>query len=175
MPSRSAAGSRRRRSSVYRLWLEGCWAVFRYQARHGVTLVAVAPRRPGELPHWERIEREWSVMPKKPALPGGVIPPAPAAEASKALDAVPLLRGYLLDATWEDSTEAREPSTIIVRPGGGAFNVTLKDPSTCSQLRLRVPKWEAILGALEALLTADNPPWELDPWQAERSRGKKKK
>lgn len=149
--------------------------MFRWSRRIGAALVAIAPRRPGEFPNWEVIEREWRVMPKKPLMPGGAVPPAPAAESSKALDAVPLLRGYLLDATWEDSTEAREPSTIIIRPGGGAFNVTLKDPSTCSQLRVRVPKWEAILGCLEALLTQDNPPWELDAWQAERAKGKKKK
>lgn len=87
-----------------------------------------------------------------------------AAKAGTILSKAPALRSYLTDLTYEGTDEVRLPSYLIIRPQGGSWHITLKDPSTGLQLRVSVESLDLMVGALESLLSAPSCPWEVDPW-----------
>lgn len=91
------------------------------------------------------------------------------------LSKAPILAGFLLDTTYEGSDEVRQQSYIIIRPQGGTWFVTLKDPSTGLQLRVTVDSLDLVIGALEGLLTAPGCPWEIDHYASTNGARKRKK
>lgn len=117
-------------------------------------------------------------MPRKPEL---------RAEAAKAVKAVPVtgellknpvLASYLSDMFYDgdDGKEPvpRQPSSLMIFPGGGYFRVILKDASAGVQLRCQVDRWEDILPTLELLLTSTPTPWEPDLTAHNPRKGGKK-
>ena len=114
-------------------------------------------------------------MPKKPenvaSEPGQVRRPL---AVPKWLEKTPVLASYLLDLDYEDGGGPREPSYYTVRPTRTGWDITLKDPDTCRQLRVSVSDLGTMFAALEALLVSGTCPWEDDRWARERAPKKKK-
>lgn len=166
----------RRRRRVTRVWVMGVRLDFEYSRREGFRLVAWALLEDG--PGGRRaVVQEEGVVPKKPAqgeVRSGEVrqilaPP-------KLLEKLPTLRSYLLDMDYEEGGGPREVSYYTVRPTPIGWAITLKDPSTCRQLRVTVADLGTALAALDALLGGDSCPWEPDQWAEQRQprKGKKK-
>lgn len=124
-----------------------------------------------EVKMWFRYGR--SVVPKKPEVANGSNVRAVAYKTGAILKNFPVLRSYLTDTTYEGSTDRRQPGLLIIRPSGGQWHITLKDPSTATQLRVSVDDLDRAFTALEGLLLSPECPWEDDEWQ--QSRGAKKR
>lgn len=165
---------RLKRGLRIRGWVGPVRLDFTYSRRHGHALVAFAVLevRDGS----RRAGPEWSVdVPKKPdqtAPETGAVRRLLA--VPKWLEKTPVLASYLLDLDYEDGGGPREQSYITLRPTRVSFDVTLKDPDTCRQLRVSVADMGTMFAALEALLVSGTCPWEDDRWALER-RPKKKK
>lgn len=85
----------------------------------------------------------------------------------------PELATWLCDATYSDGNVKGEV-TLNFRRRGSAIEATLKteDGGLCMRCSGDTP--DDALVAMELLLTADRPPWEIDPYPL-GGRGKKKK
>lgn len=67
----------------------------------------------------------------------------------------------------------RKPGWITVQTAGSSWCVVAKDPDAAAQLRVTAPTLDEALSLLNALLDAEDAPWEPDGFLAARS-GKKK-
>lgn len=164
----------RRRPRVLRVWVGGIRFDLQYRRRTGWLLLA-----------WAYLERRLGVrrartvgipvVPKKPdqtaSKPGEVRRPLPVPHW---LSKTPILASYLLDLDYEDGGGPREQSYYTVRPTRTGWDVTLKDPGTCRQLRVTVVDMGTMFAALEALLSSAVCPWEDDQWALARQPKKKK-
>lgn len=122
------------------------------------------------------IERRMAAMPKKPEpLANGSASSTPALTAGARLGKTPALKSYLCDLTYEGTDERRMPSYLIIRPQGGSWHVTLKDPSTGLQIRASCGSYDLIEATLEGLLTAPGTPWEVDPWADVNKKPRRRK
>lgn len=164
----------RKRPRVLRVWWRGVRFDFRYDLRHGFCLVAAAVIRVRGGVRSAVVLWEFDV-PKKP-VPGATQGGAAVAPAkrSKVLGSHPLLASFLMDLSYEDSGDPREPSYLLIKVRGSVWEVTLKDPTECRQLVVQVPSDDLAYAALEALLGADVCPWQPDSFALARAKGKKR-
>ena len=164
----------RRRAGVVRSWSNGVRWDQAYDRRRGWRLISWAVMEVVRGVRRASKPREADV-PKKPdqsvVVPGTV---EQAARVPKVLERTPVLASYLLDLSYEDGGGAREPSYLIVKAAGGEWLVTLKDPTECRQLRVRVSDLGTAYAQLEALLTAGVCPWERDQWAEDRKPKKRR-
>lgn len=124
----------------------------------------------------QRLFLEWSdSMPKRPTITADATGPMVAFKTGDILKRFPVLRSYLTETRYDDSTDRRQPSLLIIRPSGGLWNITLKDPSAAAQLRVAVDDLDKAFPALEALLISSECPWEPDEWQQQRGAKSRKK
>jgi len=114
-------------------------------------------------------------VPKKPepgSAVGGTV--VRAAAIGKMFDKTPLLASYLVDLQYDDGGGMRQPSRLFVEVVGTEWVFTLKDPTECRQLRVRVGDPGTGLAALEALLSSNTCPWEPDLWAANKPAKKRR-
>lgn len=158
-----------------RTWVSGVRIDLRYSRRAGYKLVAWA--------RWEVVAGqrlvvtyEVSLVPKKPGESKAGEGPLPrAADPCTMFHKTPELQKYLIDLAYEDGGGARRSSRLFVDTGGGEYLVTLKDPTECRQLRVRVRDLGTAWVALEALLCSNSCPWEVDQYELDRRPKQKKK
>lgn len=113
-------------------------------------------------------------MPRKPEVTGGSQAAGVTWITCKLLTGCPILRSYLNDTVYEGTDEKRQCSTLIISPQRGVWHITLKDPSTATQLRVSVETLDKAFPTLEALLSSPGCPWEEDEWAAARLSKKRK-
>lgn len=92
---------------------------------------------------------------------------------TKVLDKLPNLVGHMATVRYEDG-EARQPGQVIVKTQGAAWVVTVKDPDACAQLQCVGQSLDDALALADLLLAAEDAPWEIDRWAADRARKAKK-
>jgi len=164
----------RQRPHTLRTWVGGVRFDLRYHRRTGWRLVSWAYLDDGPSGRSARTV-EIPVVPKKPhqaaSKPGEVRRTLPVPHW---LSKTPTLASYLLDLDYEDGAGAREQSYYSVKPTRTGWDVTLKDPSTCRQLRVTVVDLGTMFAALEALLSSEVCPWEDDAWALARQPKKRK-
>jgi hypothetical protein len=122
-----------------------------------------------------QIQERIHAMAKRPEPLATVGTGGQAAKCGVQLAKFPVLKSMLCDLRYEEGDEVRMPSYLIIRPQGGAWHVTLKDPSTGLQLRVSVESYDLVHGALESLLSAPGCPWEVDPWAKPEGTRKKRR
>jgi hypothetical protein len=94
---------------------------------------------------------------------------------SVVLKRFPRVREFLT-AIYYDDGSARSTGVIWLKTDSLAFAVTLLDPDACARITARAQSIDDALTLAEKLLDAENAPWELDRYAAERAmKGKKKK
>lgn len=89
---------------------------------------------------------------------------------------LPGWRAFLLDQTYRDGVTERQAGVVIFKADGSGWQFTLKDPSSCTMLKLTSRTWDEGLLLLESLLGDEKAPWETDAYEAGkrgRSRGRK--
>lgn len=175
MPLRRALGRRRpHRPRWVCVWRGYHWG---FTLVHGdaACLVGVLPFQRDSARNAYTLYLESFKVARRPAAAASPEERGPAASSSKFLDGFPMLKSYLSDLCYEDTKDPREPSSLIIVAREGRWQVTLKDPSTCTQLRVQVDRLEALWGALESLLVSETAPWQTDAWAASRARPKGKK
>lgn len=106
--------------------------------------------------------REVRFVPSRPTAADGGGEGKPAAKNSAVWAKVPRLAEHLVSTRYDDGPDQRLPGFLLVRPFGGAWHLTLKEPTAGLQLRVSAETFELALGALEALLGQPAPPWEVD-------------
>lgn len=74
-----------------------------------------------------------------------------------------------------DDDTSRRPGWVTIRTVGSAWQVEVKDPDTASRLVVTGPTLDEVLVLVDALLRAEEAPWEPDPWLAQAQARSKKK
>lgn len=114
----------------------------------------------------------WTKM-RKPTVDAGStgVPPYHFTDP-KVQKAYPKLFEAMASSVYDDGSK-KGPGMLIIKPRARGLSVTLKVENSGLMLRTEGETWEEMMSALEALLRADTPPWEEDPYQV--VKGPKKK
>lgn len=99
-----------------------------------------------------------------------------AADDATAFKSLPNWRAFFLHQTYDDGVTERQPGLLIIKPTGDGWQWTLKDPTSCTMLRVQSRTWDEGMTLVEGLLGSATCPWETDPYEAgkrSRSRGRK--
>lgn len=97
-----------------------------------------------------------------------------AADDASAFKELPLLRDFFLAQTYSDGTSERLPGTAILSARAGKWFIVMKDPSSCTMLKVSADTLDELWVDVELLLDATDAPWEHDPFEAARKpKGKK--
>jgi len=93
---------------------------------------------------------------------------------TKLFGKLPTLVAFLTARSYEDAG-ARLPGTFWFDGGSSGFAVTLRDVDQCLRLVVRAPTIDDVFGAAELAIGAENAPWEIDQFLADKRAEKKKK
>lgn len=99
-----------------------------------------------------------------------------AAEDPLAWKELPRWREFLLAQTYSDGVTERQAGLVIFRADGDGWQFTLKDPTSCTMLKVSARTWDEALLVVEGLLGDPDAPWETDPYESAkrgRSRGRR--
>ena len=154
------------------VWYRYAWIIHHVPFRGAVLLYELPLETAWTEPQWNPTEwKEYEV--KRPEIIGGEgAESVPHATPGKALEKFPNLSAALLHSRWDDG-EAKNPGILVIRPFGGTWKATLKIDGTGMVMRAESQEYNGLLPALEALLGAETPPWEPDPYA--KPIGKKKR
>lgn len=72
-----------------------------------------------------------------------------------------------------DDGDPRQPGWFTVKTMGAAWMVMVKDPDSCAQFSATASTLDDALQLAELLLSADEAPWEPDPWAKRKKVDKK--
>lgn len=143
--------------------------------RSGLSLTALRSGRHKD----DRLLRQYQsvreLVKKRSVRPEGAIRPKHLAPVESELlrDLMSLVEHCAITAY--DDGDARRPGWITLRTLGSAWQAEVKDPDTASRLVVTMPTVDEMLVTLDALLRADEAPWEPDPWLAQAAARTKKK
>lgn len=76
----------------------------------------------------------------------------------------PALCRFLVDRTYEGSSQKRDPGMVTVTVRGGGFSLTLKEPTARLKLTVELDDPAKLWEAVEAILGHDPVPWVADPY-----------
>lgn len=111
----------------------------------------------------------------KPAPRKGTNSTAPYVDDLVFCNSFPHLGGVLLDSVYTDGTH-KPPGYLTIKPRDRQWSGTLKITNLGLMLRLAAGSFTELLQAYDALLQADAPPWEIDPYHEEEEpkKGRRK-
>lgn len=92
---------------------------------------------------------------------------------TKVLSVLTNLVSHMATVRYDDG-ETRQPGQLILKTQGAAWVVVVKDPDACAQLQCVGQTLDDALALADLLLGAEDAPWELDRWAADRARKSKK-
>lgn len=78
-------------------------------------------------------------------------------------------------ATQYDDGESRRPGWVTIKTMGAAWVIDVKDPDSCSCLRIVQQTLDDALALASILLESDDAPWEPDAWLAQQKAKDAKK
>lgn len=76
--------------------------------------------------------------------------------------------------TMYDDGEKRQPGWLMIRTMGAAWQIEAKDPDSGNKLPVVAATLDDALILMDALLRAEDAPWEPDPWLMAKRSAKKK-
>lgn len=118
--------------------------------------------------------QDWWQMKRRSVQSGSAaVSPALSAE-SKVLKGMPSLCEFLSATVYDDGT-ARTPGYMWISNRRTAYEITLFDPDACCKLPVIGKTLDDVYAAAEALLRAEEAPWQHDEYLAERQAKSKKK
>jgi hypothetical protein len=85
----------------------------------------------------------------------------------------PKLAGWMTESCWEDGS-AKQAAKLFVALSRGQWVFTLKASGLGLILEASVEFPQDGFLALEVMLTMDNPPWRVDPWEKVAQARRKK-
>ena len=127
------------------------------------------------IPWWPALSWYGDLLMKKrtPRAESGDVPAHLAAMETNVLHRCSALVEHCAATRYDDGT-ARQPGWWTVRTRGSSWEIEIKDPDTCSRLVVIQTSLDDALALAQALLSAEDAPWEPDPW-LRASQAKKKK
>lgn len=81
---------------------------------------------------------------------------------------------HLAIVRYADGT-LRQPGRMTISVQGSSWQVEVKDPDTCSFIRVVQASLDEALQLANQLVMAEETAWEVDQWAMERAAKKKKK
>lgn len=145
--------------------------------RPHVGLVFRAARPSGSRETINVWEHEWEIDPvgfKRRAIDPATLQLPDLPSFTKTLAKFPTFVAFLTSRSYEDGG-ARLPGKFWFDCSSSGFALTLIDVDQALRLVVRAGTIDDTLAAAELVLGADNAPWEVDAFQAERQASKKKK
>lgn len=165
----------RKRACYYTLRFGKCDFLLWWRPHIGMSVVATCPFG----------EQEWSQVPNVPLKRGAAVKrrqiakaegiPLPAASiAGKTLVKFPRFLEHMTATAYDDGT-IRVPGYCWLSTRGQAWILTLFDVDGCARLPLVANSVDEVFAMAEAMLGAEDAPWQLDQFMLDRSNQKKKK
>lgn len=150
------------------------WLCCYWQKHQGIRLLGLVSAVPPDhetIEQWGQV-REFMAIKKRVSV--GELPAIPAlAVDNVVLRKMPLLVEFLTATAYEDGS-ARTPGYFTVRNRTIEFEVTLYDPDSASRIAIRARELDKVFFGVEAILGAQEAPWEPDQYLL-RIQPKKKK
>lgn len=112
-------------------------------------------------------------MPRRVMAPETLVPPD-LPSVTKCLGKFPTLVAFLTARSY-DGGGARLPGRFWFDASSSGFAITLIDADQALRIVVRAQAIDDVFAAAELILGADNAPWEVDQYQAEKLAQKKPK
>lgn len=151
------------------------WLCFRFQPHRGLYPESSHYFEGRELVTINVFPSLWSKSMKKFSV--GVeqnAPLPPLSDESVVLKKFPRVCQFLTATAYDDGSP-RAPGRVWIDNDGIGFTVTMMEPTAYARVRLRATTIDDMYRVMEAHLSAENAPWEVDQYARERAEQKKSK
>lgn len=128
----------------------------------------------GDPRSWRYYDEDWYMPIKRREMDPVTLVPSDLPMESKVLHRFLALRQFLSARSYEGGG-VRLPGKMWLDGGASGYSITLKDVDQALQITVRAGTLDDVFSAAELVLGAENAPWEVDQYQAERRAEKKKK
>jgi len=141
----------------------------------GLQVAAWRQSRPGRsINDWD-VSWELLSMPiKRRVAPDSPLQFPDLPSVTKLFQKLPTLVAFLTARSYDDGAP-RAPGKFWVDASSAGFTVTLIDVDQALRLTIRAGTLDDVFAAVETALGADNAPWEIDQFQAQKQAEKKSK